>query len=80
MERKIDKKGYTVYAWKKTFDRNEPLDVRVYARAAANVLGIDRLNAAAWDKLLLDTKDLVIQQEKPKAAPKKAKKKSDFWD
>ena len=35
-------KGYTSHYWVKHYERNEPLDCRVYARAAANVLGYDR--------------------------------------
>ena len=31
--------------------RNEPLDCRVYARAAASVLGVDRWSDKGWDKL-----------------------------
>jgi phage terminase large subunit GpA-like protein len=29
--------------WKKTYERNEPLDCRVYARAASIVVGLDRM-------------------------------------
>jgi phage terminase large subunit GpA-like protein len=32
--------------WKKRFERNEPLDCRVYARAASVVVGLDRLKPA----------------------------------
>jgi phage terminase large subunit GpA-like protein len=35
-------KGYPKRIWQKTRDRNEALDCRVYARAAAIALGIDR--------------------------------------
>ena len=36
-------KGYPRYYWIKRYERNEPLDCRVYARAAATVVGLDRL-------------------------------------
>ena len=36
-------KGYTVYEWHKKYERNEPLDCRVYARVAASIIGLDRL-------------------------------------
>ena len=44
-------KGYKKYEWEKIRDRNESLDCRCYARAAASVIGIDRLKEEHWDKL-----------------------------
>lgn len=41
LEKKIER-GYAKYVWKKTYVRNEALDCRIYARAAAASLGIDR--------------------------------------
>jgi phage terminase large subunit GpA-like protein len=73
-----NKKGYTVPSWVKHYARNERLDCRVYARAAANVLGIDRLTDHAWDKLWMDTKDM-IPETTQKSTPKTNKKKSNFW-
>lgn len=46
---KIDRRGFKVYEWVKKFERNEPLDCRVYARAAAAVVGIDRFNEEHYD-------------------------------
>ncbi|MEO1003528.1 MAG: phage terminase large subunit family protein [Cyanobacteria bacterium J06638_7] len=43
-------RGYTRYQWEKTRDRNEPLDVRVYNRAAALMLGLDRWSDEQWEK------------------------------
>jgi phage terminase large subunit GpA-like protein len=37
--------------WEKTRERNEALDCRVYARAAAAVFGIDRFRDQDWDVL-----------------------------
>lgn len=37
-------RGYRKLQWVKRYERNEPLDCRVYARAAAAILGLDRLN------------------------------------
>ena len=31
------------HAWKKTYERNEPLDCRIYARACSIILGIDHM-------------------------------------
>lgn len=44
-------KGFSVPTWEKVRDRNERLDARVYARAAASVLGVDRLQDEDWDAL-----------------------------
>jgi phage terminase large subunit GpA-like protein len=38
-------RGYPRYEWKKVYERNEPLDCRVYARAAATIVGLDRLSS-----------------------------------
>lgn len=47
----IDKHGYRRTVWQKIRDRNEALDCRVYARAAASVIGIDRWTDSRWRKL-----------------------------
>ena len=44
-------RGFRKYQWVKKYDRNEPLDTRVYARAAASVIGLDRLNDAQLDEM-----------------------------
>lgn len=50
-----DKNGYQVQEWTKKKDtRNEALDCRVYASAAAVHLGIDRLSPADWAQLAAD--------------------------
>lgn len=42
--------GRTTSTWEKTRDRNEALDLRIYARAAAHSLGLDRWDAERWDR------------------------------
>ena len=37
--------------WIKVYERNEPLDVRVYARAAAALFGYDTLTAEDYKKM-----------------------------
>jgi phage terminase large subunit GpA-like protein len=44
-------KGYRRPEWQKTRDRNEAIDARTYARAAAAVYGIDRFTDAVWQTL-----------------------------
>ncbi len=43
-------KGYTRYGWEKTQERNEALDCRVYARAAAFIAGLDRYTEEHWQQ------------------------------
>ena len=44
-------RGRTAYTWEKTRDRNEALDCRIYARAAAVSLELDRYSASRWQTL-----------------------------
>jgi phage terminase large subunit GpA-like protein len=73
LEMVINKKGFTVMQWVKKYKRNEPLDCRVYARAAAAVFGIDLFKDEHWEYL--------VQNAGPKEtqAGDQKKRKSDFW-
>lgn len=62
-------RGFVTYQWEKKFERNEPLDCRVYARAAASVLQIDRMQPGDYDKM-----SGTARKEK-----KKPKNNDDFW-
>jgi phage terminase large subunit GpA-like protein len=44
-------RGYKQAVWEKRRERNEALDCRVYARAAAAALGIDRFGQEVWAEL-----------------------------
>lgn len=46
-----DKRGFAYREWRKLRERNEVLDCRVYARAAASSVGIDRFTDKAWEKM-----------------------------
>ncbi len=74
-----DKKGFNKYVWVKKYERNEPLDCRVYARAASAVIGIDRWSEDRWQKELYSNK---LEVEIPKSEIKEPAKKrrSSFWD
>jgi phage terminase large subunit GpA-like protein len=48
---RVMKNGARKYEWEKIYERNEALDCRLYARAAAAVVGIDRFKAKYWDDL-----------------------------
>jgi phage terminase large subunit GpA-like protein len=45
------KRGFTRLEWQKLRERNEALDARVYARAAAWIAGLDRWTEARWADL-----------------------------
>ena len=46
-----DRRGFTKLEWRQMRERNEALDCRVYARAAAWMLGVDRWTDAKWKSL-----------------------------
>ncbi len=75
LERTTNGKGFNVYQWKKKYNRNEPLDCRVYARAAAAVFGIDRADDAWFQKRASE-----YRPENINMAPTVKKKRSDHWD
>jgi phage terminase large subunit GpA-like protein len=56
-------KGYRKPEWQKTRDRNEALDVRLYARAAAAVHGMDRFSEEIWKALETRLEQLSIQSK-----------------
>ncbi len=57
-------KNKTVFAWVKSYERNERLDCRNYARAAATFVGIDRFKDQDW-KILLRQSGFRVNQTAP---------------
>lgn len=58
-------KGFPKREWQKIRDRNEALDCRVYARAAAIALGLDRWTDAKWEQVMeLSTSKSAMPQNK----------------
>jgi phage terminase large subunit GpA-like protein len=45
------RRGFARLEWQKLRERNEALDCRVYARAAAWIIGSDRTSDAGWGQL-----------------------------
>jgi len=80
-EQVINKKGFAEYQWtKKSGARNEALDVRNYARAAAYIIGIDRFKTDTWDKIKAQSTVIVEKIKEAKAPEKKeTKKRSGYW-
>jgi phage terminase large subunit GpA-like protein len=62
-----NKRGFAKLEWQKLRERNEALDCRVYARAAAWILGADRWSDARWEELAAQFADSSGAQT-PKAA------------
>lgn len=46
--RRTELRGFSVWKWEKVRQRNEPLDCRVLARAAAAAAGVDRWPESEW--------------------------------
>lgn len=81
LERTVTTKGYVSFVWTKPPGaRNEPLDCRVYARAAASVVGIDRMHQNHW-KSVADQQKKVAVSKAPTDAPAKKKRRTgeSFW-
>jgi phage terminase large subunit GpA-like protein len=66
-------KGYRRPEWQKTRDRNDALDARVYARAAAAVYGMDRFNDMVWKTLEGRLAELTRQALQPPQPPQPAR-------
>jgi phage terminase large subunit GpA-like protein len=84
--RRIDRKGYSFYQWEKKRERNEALDCRVYARAAAAFVGMDRFTDSHWETLekeMGSVKPAVAKTSGKQDAEKKEKKRRNrdgsFW-
>ena len=64
-----NKRGYARQEWQKIRERNEALDTRVYARAAAWILGTDRFDARMWRQLEtqagVETTDVAVSKTEP---------------
>lgn len=78
-----DKKGQIKYYWQKQQARNEALDCRVYARAAAEIFGISYLSDEHWSKLHLSIPQTVRANAPAGAADateaKQKKKRESIW-
>lgn len=69
--RRDKRRGYTKLEWQQLRERNEALDCRVYARAAAWLMGIDRWDDRQWQKfeaqLTPPPEDPATEDESPPA-------------
>lgn len=75
-----DKRGYDVITWVKKYKRNEPLDCRVYARAAAYIVGMDRWAPERWKQERYPAEPAATPTPPPQEQDATTtKKKSTFW-
>lgn len=87
---KKNRKGFTVMEWVKDRERNEALDVRVYNRAAAAIIGVDRFTEREWARMstppIVKTSEVVENvntetKNQPPPSPKRRRDRrpSDYW-
>lgn len=90
---KRNRKNYSVMEWVKDRERNEALDCRVYARAAASIYGLDRFKSTDWDRFQMqtvakplepiqtggDSKNAEGSGTTPTKTPRKRKRESSIW-
>jgi phage terminase large subunit GpA-like protein len=67
-----NRRGFSKLEWQKMRDRNEALDLRVYARAAAWIAGLDRWSEKVWAELeehfeVSRAEPVVAEETKPEA-------------
>jgi phage terminase large subunit GpA-like protein len=81
----VAKKGGRVgYVWNVHFARNEPLDCRVYARAAAAIVGVDRYSDDDWKRLELELqsglkKSEAVEVREVRQSPTRRPKRGGFF-
>ncbi len=86
---KQDRRGFVVHEWVKERERNEVLDCRIYARAAASMAGLDRFRDRDFERFRVqtiakptesvDNKLSSIQTDRD-GIKKKKRERSDFWE
>ena len=70
---RTNKRGYSISEWETTRKDNHLLDCRVYARAGAIMLQIDRMTDEDFDAILEQRVPATLEQRIEKAAPKRKK-------
>ena len=65
--------------WIKVYERNEPLDLRVYARAASIALEIDRWDESRWEQEENEIEDSKKSRPKPQRDRRRRQRADDDW-
>ncbi len=72
-------RGFKRYEWVKVRPRNEALDCRVYARAAAAAMGLDRWPAERWEEIATSIADsLELRSQASHSKPAIRRKRSNW--
>lgn len=58
-----DPSGFDKTKWVKIYQRNEPLDCRNYARAAASIIGYDRMTPEYLDNMEIANKNSIVSPQ-----------------
>ncbi|KZK84885.1 Phage terminase large subunit (GpA) [Pseudovibrio sp. Ad13] len=74
VQRKNKRTGFAKSEWVKTRERNEALDCRVYARAVAWLLGIDRWDESRWQDLEAQLKQAQQSAPEPAGQPRRQRR------
>jgi phage terminase large subunit GpA-like protein len=72
-----DRRGFSKLEWRQMRERNEALDCRVYARAAAWLLGIDRWDDVKFEALAEELR-VTGEDMRPASAPAGEPRRSDW--
>jgi phage terminase large subunit GpA-like protein len=64
-----DRRGFSKLEWRQMRERNEALDCRVYARAAAWLLGIDRFTDEKFEQLEVELRAAAEEEARAVARP-----------
>lgn len=72
-------KGYSKVEWQKHRERNEALDCRVYARAAAAVCGLDRFTEKNFAELEAHLVPVIKEVQKETVEVKKTERRKTDW-
>lgn len=83
-----NRKGFAITEWVKDRERNEALDCRIYARAAASIVGLDRMKENRLQKFrvapivnsgeLADNKKQTVETKREVKAPRR--QRESFWE
>lgn len=73
-------RGYPRYEWVKRYERNEPLDCRIYARASAVVLGLDRLPPEKLAALGGIQPATATTENGRRQSGERRRRRSSYWD
>lgn len=81
---RTNRKGYSKPEWKKIYDRNEQLDCRIYARAAASIVGLDKSRPEQLQAMVIPPqprrKQPANEETASSPAYEKRRRKTSIWD